>query len=56
MIVRAKYVEPKDYIPEEIRKELKIGEYAEEKGAEEKANPKKEVSNEEFRDFVSGKK
>ena len=25
------YVEPADYIPEDIRKELKIGEYAEEK-------------------------
>lgn len=26
----AKYTEPDDYIPEEIRKKLKLGEYAEE--------------------------
>lgn len=56
MMKRAKYVEPDDYIPVEIRKKLKLGEFAEEAAEEEKSDAKKDVSNEDFRDFVSGKK
>ena len=31
MIKKVVYVEPVDYFPEELRKEFKLGEYAEEK-------------------------
>lgn len=39
-IKKIKYVEPADYIPEDIRKELKLGKYAEPK-ADTKADTKK---------------
>ena len=31
LTVKAKYVEPADYIPEDLRKKYKLGEYAESK-------------------------
>lgn len=38
----ARYVEPSEYIPKEIRKKLKLGEYAEQKaGSDRKAPAKK---------------
>ena len=51
-MAKAKYTEPTDYIPKEIRKELKIGEFAEE---EKKEPEKKKDLNKEIRDFVKGK-
>lgn len=38
---KAKYVEPTEYIPKHIRKELKLGEYAETKTDTKKAPAKK---------------
>lgn len=52
---RAKYTEPDDYIPKDIRKELKIGEFAEDE-KDKKENNERTVSNKEFRDWVNGKK
>lgn len=43
------YVEPLNYIPEEIRKKAKVGEYAEDANEEQRAN-------DQIRDFVKGKK
>ena len=45
-----KYTEPTDYIPKNIRKELKLGEYA-----EEKEDNKKRDLNKAFRDYVNNK-
>ncbi|MEE3393614.1 MAG: hypothetical protein VZR23_08070 [Lachnospiraceae bacterium] len=45
MRINARYVEPAGYFPEEIRKEFKIGEYAEDDGDEEKENKKKNKKN-----------
>ncbi len=45
-----KYTEPTDFIPKSIRKELKLGEFAEE---EEKKKKEKEKLNKEFRDYVN---
>lgn len=45
-MAKTNYTEPTDYIPEDIRRKLKLGEFAE----EEKEN--KEV-NKEIRDFVN---
>ena len=50
---KAKYIEPTDYIPEEIRKELKLGEFAEE---EEKREPKKQREiDEKIRNHIKDK-
>ena len=38
---KVKYVEPADYFPESIRKQLKLGEYAEKKTETKKAPVKK---------------
>lgn len=51
---RAKYTEPTDFIPKDIRKEFKIGEFAE--NAEKKDKKERSISNEEFRNYVDGKK
>lgn len=40
-IAGAKYVEPTDYIPKEIRKKYKLGEYNDEFNRTKKRNPKK---------------
>lgn len=45
---REKYTEPSDYIPKEIRKELKLGEFAE----DEKEKEKRDL-NKQFRDYVN---
>ena len=52
-MAKTKYTEPTEYIPKEIRKELKIGEFAEDK--EKKTDNKRDL-NKEFRDYVNGKK
>lgn len=49
---RAKYTEPTDFIPEDIRKELKLGEYAEEQEDEEQERAKE---NKELRKIINGK-
>lgn len=46
----SKFTEPDDYIPKEIRKELKLGEFAE----DEKEKEDKKL-NKEFRDYVNNK-
>lgn len=51
-MAKNKYTEPTDYIPKSIRKELKLGEYAEE---ETKKKEKREL-NKEIREFVNNKK
>ena len=43
------YSEPDDYFPESVRKELKLGEYAEDQEEE------KKKANKEFRDYVNNK-
>ena len=48
---KTKYTEPTEYIPKEIRKKLKLGEFAETKEPE-----KNRDLNKDFRDFVNGKK
>lgn len=55
MIKRAKYTEPDNYIPKDIRKELKLGEFAEEEKEEKK---ERDAMNKEFHnyDYVNGKK
>lgn len=49
---RLTYVEPEDYIPEDLRKKYKLGEYAEE---EEPTEEEKEQANNEIRNFVNRK-
>jgi len=51
---KAKYTEPKEYIPKDIRKEFKLGEYAEKE--DKKANKKEErtITNEDFRKYLKG--
>lgn len=44
------YKEPEEFIPEDIRKEFKLGEYAEEENEEEKREVNKTI-----RDYVKGK-
>lgn len=46
---KEKYTEPADYFPKSIRKESKIGEFAEE---EKKAKEKRELD-QKFRDYVN---
>ena len=46
------YKEPDDYFPKDIRKKMKIGEFAEQPKKEEKGN---KISNEEFRNYLNGK-
>lgn len=46
------YSEPDDYFPKDIRKKMKIGEFAEQPKKEEKG---KKISNEEFRNYLNGK-
>lgn len=50
--MKAKYTEPTDYIPEDIRKKLKIGEYAE----PDKEEKEKRDLNKKLRNFVNDKK
>ena len=52
MSKREKYVEPNDYIPEDILKELKLGEFAEDENTEKE----KERANQDIRDYVNRKK
>lgn len=40
-IKKVKYVEPAEYIPEDLRKKFKVGEYAEPKADTKKATTKK---------------
>lgn len=47
---KAKYSEPDDYIPKDVRKRLKLGEYAEDEKA---ADEKKKAENQAFRDYVN---
>lgn len=58
-MARKPYVEPVSYIPEEIRKKNKVGEFNEEgmKKAEEffGKNKSNEKANQQIRDFVNGK-
>lgn len=48
--MRKAYKEPEEFIPEDIRKEFKLGEYAEEENEEEKRELNKTI-----RDYVKGK-
>ena len=43
------YSEPDDYIPKSVRKEMKLGEYADDQEQE------KEKANKEIRNFVNNK-
>ena len=52
--MKTKYTEPSEYIPKEIRKKLKLGEFAEDK--EEKKPENERELNKAFRDYVNGKK
>lgn len=50
-----KYTEPTDYIPKEIRKKLKIGEFDDEPVKNNKKDEKeRSISNEEFRKYLKG--
>lgn len=46
---RVKYTEPSDFIPKSIRKELKLGEFAE----DEKKEKENRDLNQAFRDYVN---
>ncbi len=48
--VKTSYQEPADFFPKELRKELKMGEYA-----EDESEKKKKDENKAFRDFVNKK-
>ena len=50
-MAKAKYIEPTDYIPKAIRKELKLGEYAEDEEKKEKRELNKKIRN-----YVNDKK
>jgi len=52
-MAKAKYTEPSDYIPKDIRKELKLGEFAEEEQEEEKRV--KEKVNKDIKDYINRK-
>ena len=51
---RAKYTEPDDFFPKSVRKEAKIGEYAETNSDKEKEKKEKRDLNDKFRDFIKG--
>ena len=46
---KEKYTEPSDYFPKSVRKEAKIGEFAE----DDKKKKEKEKENQQFRDYVN---
>lgn len=50
---KTKYTEPTDFIPKEIRKEMKIGEYDDTAKKGKKDNKERSVSNEEFRKYLN---
>ena len=50
---KAKYTEPKDFIPKSVRKEFKLGEFNDDEN--EKSKKEREL-NQKIRDFVNGKK
>lgn len=50
-MAKTKYKEPSNYIPKDIRKKLKLGEFAE----GEKAEEKNRDLNKEFRDYINNK-
>ena len=50
---KTKYPEPTDFIPKEIRKEMKIGEYDDTAKKGKKDNKERSVSNEEFRKYLN---
>lgn len=48
----SKYKEPNDFIPKDIRKKYKLGEFAED---EQKQKEEKDKLNKDFRDYVKNK-
>lgn len=48
----SKYKEPNDFIPKDIRKKYKLGEFAED---EQKQKEEKDKLNKDFRDYVNNK-
>ena len=48
----SKYKEPDDFIPKDIRKKYKLGEFAED---EQKQKEEKDKLNKDFRDYVKSK-
>ena len=53
--VRAKYVEPKNYIPKEIQKKFGVGEFAKKEEPNKEDEDKKKRENEELRKVFKGK-
>ena len=49
------YSEPDDYFPKDIRKQFKLGEYAEEE-PEKKEKKDRDITNEEFREYIKNGK
>ena len=48
----AKYTEPTNYFPKDVRKEFKLGEFAEKPETKEKKE--RNVTNEDFRKYLKG--
>lgn len=53
-MAKEKYTEPKSFFPKDIRKEFKLGEYAEPEKKPKEEN--KGVTNEDFRRYLKGEK
>lgn len=53
-MAQVKYTEPSDYIPKEIRKKLKLGEYAEDE-KETEAKKEERDANDKIRNYVQRK-
>ena len=52
---RAKYVEPKNYIPKEIQKKYGVGEFAKKEEPNKETDEQKKRENEELRKVFKGK-
>ena len=52
---RAKYVEPKNYIPKEIQKKYGVGEFAKKEEKQKQTDEDKKRENEELRKVFKGK-
>ena len=57
-MAKAGYTEPSNYFPKEIRKEFKLGEYAEPEEQDPSLKNKKDrdITNEEFREYIKNGK
>lgn len=50
------YTEPSNFFPKEILKEFKLGEYAEEETKKDEKKKDRDITNEEFREYIKNGK